>query len=158
MFFLETLPDISKWNIININKDNLNDYKTILDYNFNVKLNDADISEILKNNSFFLNINTKNIYQEEFSSPIPEVEQNTMKKEDLIDDIINKIIFSLDSLFNGCQSLKHLPDISRWNIENVKNIQNMFYGCISLIDLPDISKWNTNNIKNIVVYFLIVLL
>ena len=33
-------------------------------------------------------------------------------------------------------------------INNVTNMSNMFFGCSSLSYLPDISKWNTNNDKN----------
>ena len=32
------------------------------------------------------------------------------------------------------------------NIINIINMRSMFYGCSSLISLPDISKWNTNNV------------
>ena len=52
----------------------------------------------------------------------------------------------LSELFSGCTSLKSLPDISNWDISKVTNISQLFYGCSSLESLPDISKWNTNNI------------
>ena len=52
-------------------------------------------------------------------------------------------------LFNGINNLIELPDISKWNIRNVKFIQQLFYGCSSLKSLPDISKWNTTNIENL---------
>ena len=52
-------------------------------------------------------------------------------------------------LFYGCLSLKELPDISKWNIENVDDISYMFYSCSSLKSLPDISEWNTKNIENL---------
>ena len=51
-------------------------------------------------------------------------------------------------MFSECYSLKSLPDISKWNTNNVANIIYMFYKCCSLISLPDISKWNTNNVAN----------
>ena len=44
-------------------------------------------------------------------------------------------------------SLFSLPDISKWNTNNVTNMRYMFYNCSSLSSLPDISKWNTNNVK-----------
>ena len=54
----------------------------------------------------------------------------------------------MNGLFSGCSSLKFLPNISKWNLENSTNIASMFAGCTSLITLPDISNWNTKNIKN----------
>ena len=47
--------------------------------------------------------------------------------------LINNISF----LFSGCSSLKELPDISKWNLNNVNNISELFYGCSSLKELPE---------------------
>jgi len=55
----------------------------------------------------------------------------------------------MNSLFRECSSLKTLPDVSKWDINNVKAISYMFSGCLSLISLPEISKWNTENISNL---------
>ena len=63
----------------------------------------------------------------------------------------------MEGLFAGCSSLKYLPDISNWNIENTKSLKDLFLGCTSLNKLPDISKWNTKNIKNMNFYLKIVL-
>ena len=52
----------------------------------------------------------------------------------------------MTDLFNGCSSLKELPDISKWNTKNITDISRLFYNCNSLVSLPDISKWNINNI------------
>ena len=52
------------------------------------------------------------------------------------------------SMFNRCRSLLSLPDISKWNTNNVTNMSWMFYECKSLSSLPDISKWNINNVTN----------
>ena len=49
-------------------------------------------------------------------------------------------ITDLSYMFNECESLISLPDISNLNTSNVTNMNNMFYGCKSLISLPDISK------------------
>ena len=54
----------------------------------------------------------------------------------------------MSGLFYNCSSLKILPDISKWNTKEVKNISKLFYNCSSLNSLPDISKWNTINIIN----------
>ena len=55
-------------------------------------------------------------------------------------------VTSMSSMFCNCKSLKSLPDISNWNIQNVTRMKNMFYFCSSLSRLPDISKWNTQNV------------
>ena len=52
-------------------------------------------------------------------------------------------------MFDGCLSLSSIPDISKWNIRNVKDISKMFSQCRSLISLPDLTKWKTKNIENI---------
>ena len=45
----------------------------------------------------------------------------------------------MNGLFAGCSLLQNLPDISKWNMEYVKDISGMYAGCTSLITLPDIS-------------------
>ena len=57
-------------------------------------------------------------------------------------------------MFYECSSLKSLPDISKWNTNNVTDMSNMFCGCNSLQSLPDISKWNTNNVTNMYVLWM----
>ena len=51
-------------------------------------------------------------------------------------------------MFCRCNSLISLPDISKWNTNNITDMNHMFDKCISLSSLPDISKWNTNNVTN----------
>ena len=46
----------------------------------------------------------------------------------------------MSSMFFQCSSLESLPDISKWDTRNVKNISDMFCGCSSLESLPDILK------------------
>ena len=43
-------------------------------------------------------------------------------------------------MFSFCESLKSLPDISKWNTKNVTNMSEMLFGCISLKSLPPILK------------------
>ena len=52
----------------------------------------------------------------------------------------------MSGLFCDCYSLKSLPDISKWNIENVISMKYIFDGCYSLNLLPDISLWDTSKI------------
>jgi len=54
----------------------------------------------------------------------------------------------MKAMFCGCSSLSSLPDISKWNTNNVKNMSALFNECSSLSSLPDISKWNINNVKD----------
>ena len=44
-------------------------------------------------------------------------------------------------MFDGCCSLKSVPDISKWNPANLIDKSDIFIGCSSLKSIPDISKW-----------------
>jgi surface protein len=50
-------------------------------------------------------------------------------------------VTNMMGIFYGCSSLSSLPDISKWNTNNVTYMSYMFCGCSSLSSLPDISKW-----------------
>jgi surface protein len=52
-------------------------------------------------------------------------------------------------LFYGCELLKSLPDLSKWDLSNAVNIESIFTECKLLESLPDISNWNTKNVTNI---------
>ena len=56
-------------------------------------------------------------------------------------------------MFCRCTSLNSLPDINKWNTNNVTDMSNLFAYCTSLKSLPDISKWNTNNATNMTYLF-----
>ena len=58
---------------------------------------------------------------------------------------------NLRGMFKDCKKLKVLPDISKWNVENVESMEEMFYGCINLDlgEFPDLKKWNLTKLKNI---------
>ena len=43
-------------------------------------------------------------------------------------------------MFSYCSSLESLPDISKWNLTNIKDISYIFNECKSLKSFPDISK------------------
>ena len=55
----------------------------------------------------------------------------------------------MSNLFNGCSSLKEMPDISKWNTNKVNDMSNIFNGCNSLSSLPKISIVNMENKENI---------
>ena len=50
-------------------------------------------------------------------------------------------------MFFRCSSLLSLPEISKWNISKVYDMDGMFAWCSSLSSLPDISKWETKNVS-----------
>ena len=51
------------------------------------------------------------------------------------------------NLFYCCYSLKSLPDISKWNTNNVTKMTNMLDSYKSFLSFPDISNWNTNSVN-----------
>ena len=55
----------------------------------------------------------------------------------------------MEALFSRCSKLTNLPDISKWDISNLKNINGMFFNCLSLTTIPDLSNWKSNNNINI---------
>ena len=52
-------------------------------------------------------------------------------------------------MFNGCSDLQRIPDISKWETNQIKDISYLFNECSLLTSLPDISKWNTNQVINL---------
>ena len=46
----------------------------------------------------------------------------------------------MNNMFYECSSLSSLPDISKWNTNNITDMSNTFCWCKSLSSLPDISK------------------
>ena len=51
-------------------------------------------------------------------------------------------------IFGKCYSLLSLPDISKWNLCSIKDINCLFYGCLSLNSFPNILRWNIENIED----------
>ena len=57
-------------------------------------------------------------------------------------------VVNISSFFCKCSSLSKLPpDISKWNVEKVKNMSFIFKECSSLKHIPNIAKWSLN--KNV---------
>ena len=44
----------------------------------------------------------------------------------------------MDNIFAECSSLSILPDISKWNTENITNKNGLFNECLSLLVIPHI--------------------
>ena len=49
-------------------------------------------------------------------------------------------------IFNLCNSLETLPDLSKWDTRNVTDI-SLIFSYLTVKEIPDISKWNTSNVK-----------
>ena len=39
-------------------------------------------------------------------------------------------------------------DLSKWNINNTRNMNFIFCNCLNLSKMPDISKWNLKDVKD----------
>ena len=44
-------------------------------------------------------------------------------------------------MFDECTNLKYFPDLEKWDISNVINMEHMFSNCSNIVFLPDLSKW-----------------
>ena len=53
-------------------------------------------------------------------------------------------VTNINFIFRNCSSVTKLPDISIWDIRNIKYMNDIFNGCFCLIKIPDISKWSIN--------------
>ena len=47
-------------------------------------------------------------------------------------------------MFRGCSSLESIPDISKWNSNNIINMSSIFRGYIILFEIPNLPKWTTD--------------
>ena len=114
------MPDISKWNIFNDNI-NFNDilYKLpFSNYDYEELKEFKENKYLLSNEEKYDDLFLKNI---EMKNPLKNLESGT--------DIINYFIkrkFNMNSLFAGCSSLRFLPNISKWNINEVTDICGLF--------------------------------
>ena len=43
----------------------------------------------------------------------------------------------MSGMFASCLSLTTLPDISKWNTNNVTNMNSMFISCKESLNIPD---------------------
>ena len=149
-----------KKNIKNIiNKDNINEkFKSINNIFFYIsnKIDKMKINyEIDKDNKkvrlFGKNFvkNNKNKCKFIIESKVYELmEEFNIEGLNIINNILeielkNNILKNTSYMFYDCSSLKSLPDISKWNTNNVTNMSNMFYGCLNII----ISKMITKKFK-----------
>ena len=57
-------------------------------------------------------------------------------------------VTDMSNMFNGCESLNGIDEISDWDTSNVESMCKMFYGCKSLEKLENILKWDTKNVTD----------
>ena len=134
---IENIPDISNWNTSNV-KYMQGIFMGCKSLKLLPDISKWDTSNVILMGGIFTNLSSLSpISFEEFMKYLLE-----RKGKELI----------FGGMFSECRSLISLPDISKWNTNNVINMFCMFggkrSGCSSLISLPDISKWNTNNVTN----------
>ena len=54
----------------------------------------------------------------------------------------------MSNMFDGCEKINRINDISDWNTSKVESMCKMFYGCASLENLENILTWNTKNVTD----------
>jgi len=62
--------------------------------------------------------------------------------------IIDNKEYEITEKYNIKSNNKNKLKIKLKGLDNITNMSDIFYECSSLLSLPDISKWNTNNITN----------
>ena len=145
---LKEFPDISKWNIENVQN---------MSYMFSSRY--TVISPKFKN--YIKKGKYLNIFQQHNLS----WEEALLEKVYILGDQKNmfppssitslpdiskwntKNVKNMSFMFEKLSNIKSLPDISNWDISKVENMEGMFQNCSGLISLPDISNWNTSNVK-----------
>ena len=125
---LLSVPDISKWDIKNIDS---------LGFMFSGCESLSSLPDISKWDTSNIITTWKMFEGCRSLSSLPDISKwNTSNVSDM------------SYMFSCCKSLSSLPDISKWNTSNVSDMSYMFSCCKSLSSLPDISKWNTSNVSN----------
>ena len=118
-------------NIINIDDE---EYLTFEEDNLEYN---EDIYEVIEND-LYKNLKRDDIYQNISELTNREEKSNNNDNSTLIyfkDNIIfyqYKYYTNLSYMFYNCSLLISLPDISKWNIDNIRDISYMFYYCSSL--------------------------
>ena len=54
---------------------------------------------------------------------------------------------SMKGIFSGCKKLKAVPNsMAKWSTYTVKEMDGMFKECLVLERIPDLGKWDVNNV------------
>lgn len=70
-----------------------------------------------------------------------------LKKVDASETDMRNVV-KMRSVFERCERLEELSDVSFWNLENVRSLRGMFYKCKSLRAIPGMNKWYLKKLKN----------
>ena len=142
---------IIEFNNSNLILDNPKNEMTIIyeveDYNKTIRIFGENFVKNNKNNCKLI-INGKEQEIAEYLTIDDNIKKIIIEKFLIIRLKEIKTITDMSCLFSFCFSLKSLPNISKWNTENVINMRSLFRGCQKLYDLPDISNWNTKNVTD----------
>ena len=57
-------------------------------------------------------------------------------------------VLNMEAMFEWCENLEEISDMSRWNVENVRTMKGLFYQCKKLTSAPGIEKWNPLNLED----------
>jgi len=74
-------------------------------------------------------------------------ELSGLRKVEFGDFDVNETTTNTSYMFDDCNELTILDDVSNWNTKNVTNMERMFGYCWALNNL-DVSLWNTINVEN----------
>ena len=54
----------------------------------------------------------------------------------------------MTSMFEYCDQLKSIGDLSKWNVSNVEYMNSMFQDCEQLKSVGDLSNWNVSKVRS----------
>ena len=139
---------------ININDEKFYKFEEFFDYNndYNEDIYEDIYEDYCDNNHDNFYNDNDNIFSncsEIAKRKYMDINHSNSTISDIKDNIIihqYNYYSNMSGMFSHCSSLSSLPDISKWNTNNVNDMAYMFNNCSSLLSLPDISKWNTNNV------------
>ena len=120
---LKLLADILKWNTNNV-------------INIVGIFGRCSSLKILPDISKWNIINVKylgGIFLDIYSPPLTHIEFSNIQNKKLEGEDIKLIV---GGMFGGYSSLFSLPDISKWNTNNIINMKGMFYGCKDSLNIP----------------------
>ena len=84
------------------------------------------------------------IYNKQYE--LKEIVENQKQSSKIEIKFLDNIIY-LNSMFKDCKSLSCIYNLKNLNTKYLREIYGLFEGCNSLINLDDISNWNLNNIN-----------
>ena len=125
---LFSLPDLNKWNTINIKNmswmfSNCTLLSSLPD------ISNWNIENVSDMRCMFINCTSL--------KSLPDISKwNTSN------------VTNMSGMFANCTLLSSLPDISKWDINNVIDMSYMFNDCISLLSIPDFTKWKIGEDTN----------